>query len=262
MLKSVRAVPSPLLPQGRAKCWWLIRCAMRCTPPNREVSYMSYRRQGWRPSLMLWLSGLRSRYCMWKLRRALGPDFDEFDFLMGVRQAASLMIEAVRLANWSRIRSCCTDQGACAIYGLTQSQRNLQYTKLVRFESQHLCQVVPISVQRLVEQGRNYVYANIVFVGLRDLCDFASSGEQQEMLQQIRDVLQESQIPEPIAPTHRRIVLGEFLLTLRKELADPKGDDDEPKDWLVDSYNIFGVKLVNYSPVTLQYRIIEFLKPV
>ncbi|XP_023161485.2 uncharacterized protein LOC111593113 [Drosophila hydei] len=262
MFKLTRAFSSPLFRQNLTKCWWQNRHIISQVPRNREVSCMSYRRPGWRPALRYWLSGLRSRYCMWKLRRVLGPEFDEFDFLVGVRQAATLMIEAVRQANWKRIRSCCTDQGACVIYRLTQNQRNLQYTKLVRFESQHLCQVMPISVQRLVEQGRRYVYANIVFVGLRDLCDFASSREQQEMLKQIRDVLQGSQIPEQITPTHRRIVLGEFMLTLRKELAESESEENEPKDWLVDAYNIFGVKLVNYSPVTLQYRIIEFLKPV
>jgi len=50
------------------------------------------------------------------------------------------------------------------------------------------------------------------------------------------------------------MVLSEFLLTLRR--------DSESQEWLVDFYKVFGFKLVNYSPVTLEYRIIEILKPV
>ncbi|XP_070066082.1 uncharacterized protein [Drosophila virilis] len=259
MFKPVRSLLAHYIFPNRTKCCFYIKYSVRSLPQNRALSYLGQRQQGWKSALMLWLSGLRSRYCMWKLRRLLGREFDEFDFLVGARQAATMMIEAVHQANWSRIRGCCTDQGACAIYGLTHSQRKMQYTKLVRFESQHLCQVAPVSVQRQCEDGRNYVYADIVFIGLRDMRDFATYGEQQQMLQQIKEVLQQSQIPEQIAPTHRRVVLGEFLLTLRKELT--KSDADS-QGWLVDFYKVYGFKLVNYSPVTLQYRVIEFLKPV
>ncbi|KAH8418389.1 hypothetical protein KR222_008475, partial [Zaprionus bogoriensis] len=210
-----------------------------------------------RLSLLQWLSRLRARCCMWQLRKLLAPDFDEFDFLAGARQAATTIIRAVQQADWSRIRGCCTDQGACAIYGLTQSQRQINYSKLVRFENQHLCQVSPVSVRRQREQERQFVYVNVALVGLRDMRDFATPHEQQEMQQLTRQVLLESEIPERIAPCQRRLVVGEFLLTLRRELGEL-----EPHEWLIDFYKVFGFKLVNYSPVTLQYRIIELLKPV
>ncbi|EDW05205.1 GH13922, partial [Drosophila grimshawi] len=134
--------------------------------------------------------------------------------------------------------------------------------QLVRFERQHLCRVEPVTVQRLCEDGRNYIYVDIAFVGLRDMRDFACSVEQQEMWQQMRQVLRKSQIPEQLAPTHRRIVLGEFQMTLRKELRPEESGGTDTKGWLVDFYKVYGFRLVNYSPVTLQYRVIEFLKPV
>ncbi|KAL7738424.1 hypothetical protein ACLKA6_006737 [Drosophila palustris] len=225
---------------------------------KRKLSYQGPRRRGFRVTLLQWLSGVRSRYCMWKLRRLLAPDFDEFDFLFGARQAASSIIDAVRQADWNRIHSCCTNQGACAIYNLCRSQRNIHYSKLLRFECQHLCQVWPKSVRMHCEDGRTFVYVNLAFVGLRNMRDFATFDEQQEMLQLTRQVLEQSRIPDQNLAIQQRIVLSEFLLTLRRELSE----SSESPDWLVDFYKVFRFKLVNYSPVTLEYRVIEILKPV
>lgn len=236
------------------KLYCLKRCSDTSLMQQRRLSCHGQRRGGLRLTLLQCLSSIRSRYCMWKLRRLLGPDFDEFDFLIGARQAATSIIGAVRQADWNRIHSCCTNQGACAIYSLCQSQRNFHYLKLLRFESQHLCQVSPKSVRRQYENGRTYINVNLAFVGLRNMRDFATFSEQQEMLQLSRQVLEQSQIPELHLAIQQRIVLSEFLLTLRR--------DSESQEWLVDFYKVFGFKLVNYSPVTLEYRVIEILKPV
>ncbi|XP_034476093.1 uncharacterized protein LOC117783044 [Drosophila innubila] len=174
------------------KFYCLIRCPDTSLIQQRNLSYQGQRRRGFRLTLLQWLSGVRSQYCMWKLRRLLAPDFDEFDFLIGARQAAISIIEAVRQSDWNRIHSCCTDEGACAIYSLCQSQKNIHYSKLLRFESQHLCQVSPKSVRRHREDGRTYVYVNLAFVGLRNMRDFATFDEQQEMLQLTRQVLEQS----------------------------------------------------------------------
>ncbi|XP_062134142.1 uncharacterized protein LOC133844246 [Drosophila sulfurigaster albostrigata] len=226
---------------------------------QRKISYHNPRRRGVRLALVQWINGLRTRYCMWKLKRLFAPNFDELDFLFGARQAATMIIKAVHESDWNRIRSCCTDQGSCAIYSLCQSQRNIHYSKLLRFESQHLCQVSPTLVKKQCEDGRTFVYVNLVFVGLRNMRDFATQNEQQEMLQLMRQVLEQSQIPDQKLIIQQRIVLSQFALTLRREL---KQSESDPQEWLVDFYKVFGFKLVNYSPVTLEYRVIEIVKPV
>lgn len=207
-------------------------------------------------ALLHWICRMRVRYCMWKLRHLMPPDFDESRFLLGARQAASTIIKAVQAVDWSLIHNCCTDRGACEIYGETQSLRNCNYAKLLRFECQHLFQVSPIAVQRECENGRTFVYVKISFVGLRDMRDFATHGEQQEIMQLTRQMLQESHITDQMSPFHQRLIVGQFVLTLALEL----GLDTH--EWLVDFYNVFGFKLINYSPVTLKYRIIELHKPV
>ncbi|KAH8298547.1 hypothetical protein KR044_010955 [Drosophila immigrans] len=239
----------------------LIRCPDSLCLRQRKRSYHNHRHhhRGLRVTLLQWISGLRSRYCMWKLQRLFAPSFDGHDFLVGARQAAIAIIKAVHEADWNRIHSCCTDQAACAIYALCQGQRNIHYSKLLRFESQHLCQVLPTAVWRQCEDGRTFVYVNLSFVGLRNMRDFATLGEQQEMLQLMRQVLKQSQIPEQNLIIQQRLVLSQFILTLRRELIRSESD---PQEWLVDFYKVFGFKLVNYSPVTLEYRVIEIVKPV
>lgn len=239
-----------------------MRCPDTSLIPQRKLSYQGQRRRGFRVALLQWLSGVRSKYCMWKLQRLLAPDFDNLDFLIGARQAAISIIEAVRQSDWNRIHSCCTHEGACAIYSLCQSQRNIHYSKLLRFERQHLCQVSPKSVRRHCDvDGRTYIFVNLAFVGLRNIRDFATLDEQQEMLHLTREVLQQSRIPDQHLAIQQRIVLSEFLLTLRKEITESELGSGS-LDWLVDFYKVFRFKLVNYSPVTLEYRIIEILKPV
>lgn len=225
---------------------------------QRRHSYMveALPRGSFKLALLHWICRLRSRYCMWKLRRLMPPDFDESMFLVGARQAAATIINAVQAVDWSSIHNCCTDRGACEIYGLTQSLRNFNYTKLLRFECQHLFQVSPISVQRQCEMGRTFVYVKISFVGLRDIRDFATFREQQEIFKLTRLMLEESELLEQFSPFHHRLVVGQFVVTLALELGL------ETHDWLVDFYNVFGFKLINYSPVTLKYRIIELQKPV
>ncbi|ALC41345.1 CG9863 [Drosophila busckii] len=209
-------------------------------------------KHGWRLKLQQLLSGLRYRYCMWRLRRLLGSDFDEHDFVHGARQLASYVMDAARQSDWSRIRSCCTEH--CASVTYSQQRQNL-CNQLVRFESQHLLQVLPLSVHRAWEQGRRYVFVDLAFTGLRDMQDFDSSGEQQQMRQLVLQVLQQAQLGgAQLTPMHQRLVLGEFLLSLRRELTQDSG-------WLVDFYKMHCIKLVNFSPVTLQYRVIEFLNP-
>ncbi|KAH8355100.1 hypothetical protein KR093_005420 [Drosophila rubida] len=242
-----------------AKFCCVIRCPDTSWLQHRTLSYHNHRRRGLRVALLQWISGLRSRYCMWKLQRLLSPNFDKHDFLIGARQAATTIIRAVHESDWNRIHSCCTDQGACAIYALCQDQKDIPYSKLLRFENQHLCQVSPTAVWRQCENGRTHVYVNLAFVGLRNLRDFATLGEQQEMLQLMQQLLKRSHIPEQRLIIQQRIVLSQFILTLRTELARSEFD---PQDWLVDFYKVFGFKLVNYSPVTLEYRVIEIVKPV
>jgi len=67
------------------------------------------------------------------------------------------------------------------------------------------------------------------------------------------------------------------VLTFCKELgessrADPpdsESESDSVKDiaseengWLVDSYKVHRFKLISFSPKTLNFRVIEFMKPV
>lgn len=225
--------------------------------PQRRRSHMVELppRSGFKLALLHWISRMRTRYCMWKLRQLMPPDFNESDFMLGARHAATTIIKAVQKADWNSIHGCCTDRGACEIYGLTQSQQG-DYSKLLRFECQHLWQVLPIAVQRQCMDGRTFVYVRLSFVGLRDMRDFATCHEHEEMLKMTRQMLQESRIPEQMSPFQQRLIVGEFLLTLAIELGL------ETHDWLVDYYKVFGFKLVNYSPVTLKYRIIELQKPV
>ncbi|XP_016947765.1 uncharacterized protein LOC108023035 [Drosophila biarmipes] len=242
---------------------------------HRGVCHMSGRRLRWKLGMMQLLSGLRQRYCLWRLRRLLGVAFDEGGFQEGTRQAAATMIEAVRQADWPCIRSCCTERGSADIYGLSQVRSS--YASLVRFQREHLRHALPVRVVRRWIDGRSYVLVDMLFVGLRNLLDLGSAQEKQEMIQQIQGVLADAQIEDQFDPNHCRLAIAELVLTFCKELGesskvdppDPESDagqdvanGERENGWLVDSYKVHRFKLISFSPKTLNFRVIEFLKPV
>ncbi|XP_016930747.2 uncharacterized protein [Drosophila suzukii] len=244
---------------------------------HRGVCHMSRRRLRWKLGMMQLLSGLRHRYCLWRLRRLLGVAFDEDGFQEGTRQAAATMIEAVRQADWPCIRSCCTERGSADIYGLSQVRSS--YASLVRFQREHLRHALPVRVVRRWIDGRCYVLVDMLFVGLRNLLDLGSAEEKQEMIQRIQGVLADSQIEEQFDPNNCRLAIAELVLTFCKELGEPsrvdppdsESESDSVKDiaseeqengWLVDSYKVHRFKLISFSPKTLNFRVIEFMKPV
>ncbi|KAI8035951.1 hypothetical protein M5D96_011384 [Drosophila gunungcola] len=232
---------------------------------HRELSHLSGRRLRWKLGVMQLLSGLRHRYCLWRLRCLLGGAFDVGGFQEGTRQAAATMIEAVHQADWPCIRSCCTERGSADIYGLSQDQR--PYGRLVRFQRQHLRHALPVRVVRRWIDGRSYVLVDMLFVGLRNLLDLGTAQEKEEMVQRIQTVLADSQIQEQFDPKHCRLVIAELVLTFCKELGESEVDlqnsaDEREDGWLVDSYELHRFKLISFSPKTLSFRVIEFPKPV
>lgn len=246
--------------------------ALNQTPQRRHACHMGSRRLRWKMNFLKALSSLRHRYCMWRLRRLLGVAFDEGGFQVGTRQAAATMIEAVRRADWPCIRSCCTERGSTDIYGLSRDQN--PYGSLVRFQSEHLRHARPMRVVRRGIDGRSYVLVDMLFVGLRNLLDFPSVEEQEEMRQQMQSVLSESDAQELSEPVGCRLVVAELVLTFCKELEckcsrkypmepDSINNQDNPDaGWLVDAYKMHRFKLVSFSPATFNIRVIEFLKPV
>ncbi|XP_016986277.1 uncharacterized protein LOC108049568 [Drosophila rhopaloa] len=244
----------------------LCRAALQ---PHRSLGHLTRRRLRWKLSVMQLLSGLRHRYCLWRLRRLLGVAFDEGGFQEGTRQAAATMIEAVRQADWPCIRSCCTERGSADIYGLSQDQK--PHDSLVIFQRQHLRHALPVRVVRRWIDGRSYVLVDMLFVGLRNLLDLGTAEEKDEMVRRIETVLANSQIQEEFDPKHCRLAIAELVLTFCKELgesevdaldADAKDRDERPDGWLVDSYALHRFKLISFSPKTLSFRVIEFPKPV
>nr|XP_016996578.2 uncharacterized protein LOC108057022 [Drosophila takahashii] len=241
-------------------------------PLQRGVCHMSRRRLRWKLSMMQLLSGLRHRYCLWRLRSLLGVSFDEGGFQEGTRQAAATMIEAVRQADWPCIRSCCTERGSADIYGLSQVRSS--YASLVRFQREHLRHALPVRVVRRWIDGRCYVLVDMLFVGLRNLLDLGTTQEKEEMIQRIQGALTDSQIDDQFDPNNCRLAIAELVLTFCKELGESSGLEDpldsdsdikneEPENgWLVDSYKVHRFKLISFSPKTLSFRVIEFLKPV
>ncbi|XP_017054320.1 uncharacterized protein LOC108096889 [Drosophila ficusphila] len=236
---------------------------------HRELSSLSRTRLRWKVSAMQLLSGLRHRYCLWRLRRLLGVAFDEGGFQEGTRQAAATIIEAVRQSDWPCIRSCCTERGSLDIYGLAQNRR--PYGSLLRFQREHLRHALPVRVVRRWIDGDCYILVDMLFVGLRNLLDLGTTQEKEEMVQRIQNVLADSQIEEQFDPKHCRLAIGELVLTFCKKLGGSEVDlrdldiqsTQEPDDgWLVDSYKVHRFKLIGFSPKTLSFRVIEFLKPV
>ncbi|KAH8402278.1 hypothetical protein KR009_010973, partial [Drosophila setifemur] len=245
------------------------QCAIRQSAPQRQLSHLSSTRMRWKLNLVKMLSGWRHRYCIWRLRRLLGMGFDEGGFQEGTRQAAAIMIDAVRRADWPCIRNCCTEQGSSEIYGLSRDQG--PYGSLVRFQSQHLRHATPVRVVRRWIDGRCYVVVDMLFVGLRNLLDFATTEEQEEVLQRIRTVLSETEsepesVQEQFEPSTCRLVMAELMLTFCKDLGDPQDAPLEPDSseagWMVDAYKMQGLKLVSFSPATFKFRVTEFQKPV
>ncbi|XP_017077389.1 uncharacterized protein LOC108112152 [Drosophila eugracilis] len=235
---------------------------------HRKHYHVSRRRLSWKLSMMQLLSSLRHRYCLWRLRRLLGMGFDEGGFQEGTRQAAATMIEAVRQADWPCIQSCCTKRGSADIYGL--SQVRYPYSKLVRFQRDHLRHCVPVRVVRRWIDGRRCVLVDMLFVGLRNLLDLGTAQEKEQMIQRIQSALADSQINEQLDAKNCRLAIAELVLTFCKELGDSQKDpedlsilNEEARDgWLVDSYKVNRFKLISFSPNTLNFRVIEFLKPV
>ncbi|XP_039482326.1 uncharacterized protein LOC120445787 [Drosophila santomea] len=236
---------------------------------HRNISHLTGSRLRWKIGVMQLLSGLRHRYCLWRLRRLLGVAFDEGGFQEGTRQAAVTMIEAVRQADWPCIRSCCTERGSADIYGMSQVRS--PYWSLVRFQREHLRHALPLRVVRRWIDGRYYVLVDMLFVGLRNLLDLGSEQEKEEMLQRIQSVLVNSRIDDQFDPKNCRLAIGELVLTFSKELGHTQLEAQDPRDvegedqesgWLVDSYKVHRFKLISFSPKTLNLRVIDFLKPV
>ncbi|KAH8327324.1 hypothetical protein KR074_010196 [Drosophila pseudoananassae] len=242
------------------------------THQQRHVCRIASRRVRWKINFLKSLSSLRQRYCLWRLNRLLGVDFDAGGFLVGSRQAAATMIEAVRRSDWPCIRGCCTERGSADIYGLSRDQSS--YSNLVRFQSEHLRHALPMRVVRQWIDGRRYVLVDMLFVGLRNLLDFPSVEEQEEMKQQIEAVISESDSHELVEPFGCRLVVAELVLTFCKELdcedafeypmePDSINNQDNPDaGWLVDAYRMEHFKLVSFSPATFNIRVLEFPKPV
>ncbi|EDW56924.1 uncharacterized protein LOC6615688 [Drosophila sechellia] len=233
--------------------------------PHRNVSLFTGRLPRWKLGVMQLLSGLRHRYCLWRLRRLLGVAFDEGGFEEGTRQAAVTIIDAVRQADWPCIRSCCTERGSADIYGL--SQMRSPYCCLVRFQREHLRHALPVRVVRRWIDGRYYVMVDMLFIGLRNLLDLGTEQEKEEMLQRIQSVLVNSQIDDKFEPSNCRLAIAEIVLTFSMELGDPQDPrdidgEDQDSGWLVDSYKVQRFKLISFSPKTLNLRVIDFLKPV
>ncbi|KAH8291076.1 hypothetical protein KR054_008275 [Drosophila jambulina] len=239
------------------------------TLPCREVCHLS---RGSRLKLRViqLLSGLRQRYCLWRLRRLLGVAFNEGDFQEGTRQAAATMIEAVRQSNWICIRSCCTERGSVDIYELAQGQGSQRSVGgLMRFQSQHLRHAVPLKVCRQWIDGHCCVLVDMLFVGLRNLLDFDSQEEQAEIFERLQNMLSELHVRRIDEPIQRCLVGAEVGLTFCKKIREFKEDSQDSfrfsnKDdgWLVDSYRMHHLKLISFSPETRCFRVIEFLKPV
>ncbi|XP_068146984.1 uncharacterized protein [Drosophila tropicalis] len=234
-----------------------------CYIHRRELSYFCARHSNLKWTIIELLCSLRSRYWMWRLHRLLDQEFCESEFLRGTREAAVVMIEAIRRADWACIRNCCTTEGSLDVYSLAQSGKT-PLMDLIRFQSQHLPEAVPVNVERHWIDGKCYIFVDMLFIGMRNIRDFATIAEQDEMMQLMQYALRESQKPEQLIPSHSRIILAEILITFRRKLISDAGEEGEGEGagWLVDSYKVFRFKLVNYSPVTLQCRVIEFLKPV
>ncbi|XP_017096762.2 uncharacterized protein [Drosophila bipectinata] len=238
---------------------------------QRHLCHIGSRRMKWQIKFLKSLSSLRQRYCLWRLRRLLGVDFDEGGFLVGSRQAAATMIEAVRRSDWPCIRGCCTERGSADIYGLSRDQSS--YNNLVRFQSEHLRHALPMRVVRQWIDGRRYVLVDMLFVGLRNLYDFPSIEEMEEMETQIQAVIPESE-PHELEPLACRLVVAELVLTFCKELEcedtyeyymelDSINNPDNPEaGWLVDAYRMHRFKVVSFSPATYNIRVREFPKPV
>ncbi|XP_043646310.1 uncharacterized protein LOC122615331 [Drosophila teissieri] len=236
---------------------------------HRHLSHLTGSRLRWKVAVMQLLSGLRHRYCLWRLRRLLGVAFDEGGFQEGTRQAAVTMIEAVRQADWPCIRSCCTERGSADIYGM--SQMRSPYWSLVRFQREHLRHALPLRVVRRWIDGRYYVLVDMLFVGLRNLLDLGTEQEKEQMLQRIQSVLVDSRIDDQFDANNCRLAIAELVLTFSKELGHTQLDAPDPRDvegedqesgWLVDSYKVHRFKLISFSPKTLNLRVIDFLKPV
>lgn len=242
-------------------------------PPSREVCHLSgisHQRLPWKFRVIQALNGLQHRYCLWRLRRLLGVAFDESGFHEGTRQAAATMMEAVRLSDWLRIRSCCTERGSVDIYGLSQSSQR-PVSSLMRFQSQHLRQAVPVRVVREWIDGQCCVLVDMLFVGLRNLIDFDNKQEQAEVFQRVQNVLSELQIGEFVEPKCSCLVAAEVGLTFCKKLGELEEDSEDlcgtpdrngDDGWLVDSYCLHHFKLISFRPDAQCFRIIEFLKPV
>ncbi|XP_030388325.1 uncharacterized protein LOC115634617 [Scaptodrosophila lebanonensis] len=210
---------------------------------------------------------------MWKLRYFLAQNFDEFEFVAGTKQAAKAMIDAVRSLDWSQINKFCTPQSSGDIYALAQEYRKQLYPAIVRFDVDHFRTAMPTSVRTRYISDRWYLCVDMAFLGLRNVRDFDTQSEQQEMLKLTDQVLEKSKLQSHLTPGHQRIVLGELLLTFHRELigseangskldyeavAEPEAMSEPTDGWLIDNYKMHKIRLVNYSPVTMQYRIIEF----
>ncbi|EDW73670.2 uncharacterized protein Dwil_GK19559 [Drosophila willistoni] len=233
-----------------------------CYTNRRELSHLCARfNLKW--TIIELLCNLRSRYWMWRLHRMLDKEFSESEFLRGTREAAVVMIEAIRRADWACIHNCCTTEGSLDVYSLAQNGKT-PLMDLIRFQSQHLRDAVPVNVARDWIDGKCYIFVDMAFIGIRNIRDFATTAEQDEMMELTQNALRESQMPEQLVPSHSRIFLAEILITFRRELISDAEEESEGEgaDWLVDAYKVFRFKLVNFSPVTLQCRVIEFLKPV